>query len=162
VESWIAAGTVDECLRDFAGWHDDILTMIRNIATPYKWALKVREPMARWTQGRVTLLGDACHSTLPFMAQGAVMAIEDGFILARCLRLRQSDPEAALRRYEDARRERANGVVRQSTRMTDLFHNEELADHARARAFMARQFQPEQTRERYEWLFSYDATAAAV
>jgi salicylate hydroxylase len=90
------------------------------------------------------------------------MAIEDGFILARCLRLRQSDPEAALRRYEDARRERANGVVRQSTRMTDLFHNEELADHARARAFMARQFQPEQTRERYEWLFSYDATAAAV
>lgn len=162
IESWIAAGTTDECLRDFAGWHDDILTMIRNIATPYKWALKVREPMARWTQGRVTLLGDACHATLPFMAQGAVMAIEDGFILARCLRLWPGDPEAALRRYEDARRERANGVVRQSTRMTTLFHNEELADHDRARAFMARQFQPEQTRERYEWLFAYDATAAAV
>lgn len=162
IESWIAAGTVDECLRDFAGWHDDILTMIRNIATPYKWALKVREPMARWTQGRVTLLGDACHATLPFMAQGAVMAIEDGFILARCLRLWPNEPEAALRRYEDARRERANGVVRQSTRMTTLFHNEELADHDRARAFMARQFQPEQTRERYEWLFAYDATAAAV
>jgi salicylate hydroxylase len=162
IESWIAAGTVDECLNDFAGWHDDILTMIRNIATPYKWALKVREPMARWTEGRVTLLGDACHSTLPFMAQGAVMAIEDGFILARCLRLWPDDPASALRRYEAARRERANSVVRQSTRMTELFHNPELADHTRARAFMARQFQPEQTRERYEWLFSYDATAVAV
>jgi salicylate hydroxylase len=118
--------------------------------------------MARWTEGRVTLLGDACHSTLPFMAQGAVMAVEDGFILARCLRLWPNDPAAALRRYEDARRERANGVVRQSTRMTDLFHNSELADHDRARAFMSRQFQPEQTRERYDWLFSYDATAVAV
>jgi salicylate hydroxylase len=110
----------------------------------------------------VTLLGDACHSTLPFMAQGAVMAIEDGFILARCLRLWPHEPEAALRRYEAARRERANGVVRQSTRMTDLFHNAELADYEGARAFMARQFQPEQTRERYEWLFSYDATEVAV
>jgi salicylate hydroxylase len=162
IESWIAAGTVDECLNDFRGWHEDIQTMIRNIATPYKWALKIREPMARWTSGRVTLLGDACHSTLPFMAQGAVMAIEDGFVLARSLRAHPDDPATALLRYEEARRERANKVVTTSTRMMDLFHNPELADHDRARAFMARQFQPEQTRERYEWLFAYDATKAAV
>jgi salicylate hydroxylase len=162
IESWIAAGTVAECLNDFRGWHDDIQTMIRNIDTPYKWALKVREPMQRWTKGRVTLLGDACHSTLPFMAQGAVMAIEDGFILARCLAAAPGDPEAGLIRYEAARRERANKVVTGSARMTDLFHNAELATREGARAFLASQFQPEQTRERYEWLFAYDATRVAV
>lgn len=162
VESWIAAGTVAECLNDFRGWHEDILTFIRNIETPYKWALKVREPMTRWTKGRVTLLGDACHSTLPFMAQGAVMAIEDGFILGRCLAAAPGEPEAALIRYEAARRERANKVVTGSAGMIDLFHNSELADHAKAQAFMASQFQPEQTRARYEWLFSYDATRVAV
>ncbi len=161
-ESWIAAGTTEELQRDFAGWHEDIQTLIRGIDVPYKWALKIREPMSAWTVGRVTLLGDACHSTLPFMAQGAVMAIEDGFILARCLAETPEDAPAALRRYEQARRERANRVVAGSSRMTDIFHNPSLAEADSAQAYMAEQWKPERTRERYDWLFSYDATTAAV
>ena len=59
--------------------------IIRNIATPFKWALMVRGPMPRWSKGRITLLGDACHPILPFLGQGGVMAIEDGYVIAACL-----------------------------------------------------------------------------
>jgi salicylate hydroxylase len=59
----------------------------------------VREPMERWSVGSVTLLGDACHPTLPMLAQGAVMAIEDGFILARCFERWPDDVATALDRY---------------------------------------------------------------
>ena len=83
VESWSTRGTVAECAHDFRGWHDDVHPMIRSIDAPFKWALMGRPPMERWTIRRVALLGDACHPALPMLAQGAVMAIEDGFILAR-------------------------------------------------------------------------------
>ena len=66
----------------------------RQVDTPYKWALFARPPMPAWTKGRVTLLGDACHSMLPMMAQGAVMALEDGYVLARCIRKYGVNPEA--------------------------------------------------------------------
>ena len=85
VESWTERGTTEEALNDFKGWNADVETIIRNIEAPFKWALLGREPLAQWTKGRVTLLGDAAHPTLPMMAQGANMAIEDGVVLARSL-----------------------------------------------------------------------------
>ena len=60
------------------------------------------------------------------------------------------------------RRKRANRVVAGSSRMTDIFHNPSLAEADSAQAYMAEQWKPERTRERYDWLFSYDATTAAV
>jgi salicylate hydroxylase len=86
VESWTVAGTIAELANDFLGWHADVHDIIRHIDVPYKWALWVRPPMERWSVGRVTLLGDACHPTLPFLGQGAVMAIEDAYVLAGCLK----------------------------------------------------------------------------
>ena len=85
IESWSEAGTVEECRRDFEAWHADVLAIVDAIDVPYKWAMLGREPLERWSVGRVSLLGDACHPTLPFLAQGANMAIEDGMVLARCL-----------------------------------------------------------------------------
>ena len=85
VESWTEAGTRDECMRDLARWHDDVQAIIRNIDTPFKWALLGRDPLPHFAQGRVCLLGDAAHPTLPFLAQGANMALEDAVIVARCL-----------------------------------------------------------------------------
>ncbi|HKM74764.1 MAG TPA: FAD-dependent monooxygenase, partial [Stellaceae bacterium] len=84
VESWSARGSAAECAADFTGWHEDVHRLIANAPTLFKWAMMVREPMERWSVGPATLLGDACHPTLPMLAQGAVMAIEDGLILARC------------------------------------------------------------------------------
>lgn len=160
VESWSTKGTTQEVLADFRGWHEDIVALISAIDTPYKWALMVREPMARWTDARVTLLGDACHSMLPMLAQGAVMAIEDGYILARCLA--EADVPEALSRYEDARRERTRKVVEGSAANAKRFHNPQLADPKEARKYVDREWDPGRIAERYEWLFRYDVTREPV
>lgn len=155
VESWSVRGTHEECLQDFARWHEDVRTLIRNIGTPYKWALMGREPMARWSQGRVTLLGDACHPTLPFMAQGAVMAIEDGVILARALD-QYGDIGEAFSRYEAARNERTAKVVRASSANAKRFHSQTLSTAGEAQAYLEREFSEEKVKDRYDWLFEYD------
>ena len=160
VESWSARGTQEELAADFRGWHDDIQAFIRAIDTPYKWALMVRAPLERWTIGRVTLLGDAAHSMLPFLAQGAIMAIEDGYVLARCI---SGFPvETALQRYEAARRERTRRTVEGSAANIYRFHNPALADPEQGRKFIDREWQSQRIADRYEWLFRYDATAAEI
>jgi salicylate hydroxylase len=156
VESWSERGTHEECLADFKGWHEDVHTLIKAIEVPYKWVLKVRDPMASWSKGNVTLLGDACHPTLPFLAQGAAMAIEDGYILARALEKYPHAPATAFARYEAARKERTARVVLGSAANTKRFHNPALADAAGAAEYVGREFSEERVRERYEWLFEYD------
>ena len=161
VESWSARGTPEELAADFKGWHEDVQALIRNIPVPYKWALMVRPPMARWTVGRVTLLGDACHSMVPFLAQGAVMAIEDGYVLARALTM-SGDPAANLLRYETARRERTRRAVEGSADNIGRFHNRALADPAQAREYVEREWAGQNVASRYEWLFRYDVARAAL
>jgi salicylate hydroxylase len=162
VESWSARGTTEELAADFAGWHEDVQALIRNIPAPNKWALMVRAPMPRWTVGRVTLLGDACHSMLPFLAQGANMAIEDGYVLARALTEGAGHVPERLLRYENARRERTRRAVEGSAANIGRFHNRALADPDRAREYVAREWAGQPVAERYEWLFRYDATTAAL
>ncbi len=161
VESWSARGTTAELAADFRGWHEDIQAFIRSIATPYKWALMVRPPLERWSVGRVSLLGDAAHSMLPFLAQGAVMAIEDGFILARCLR-KYGHPQDAFHHYEAARRSRTRRTVAGSAANIPRFHNPALADPVEGRKYVEREWAGERIAERYEWLFHYDATTVEV
>lgn len=160
-ESWSTRGTTEEVLADFRGWNEDIQALIRNLTTPYKWALMVRAPMPRWSVGRATLLGDACHSMLPMLAQGAVMAIEDGYILARCLS-EDSDAPLALSRYEEARRERTRKVVEGSAANAKRFHNPRLADPAEAKKYVDHEWDQARIAERYEWLFRYDVTQVLV
>jgi salicylate hydroxylase len=160
VESWSARGTLEELARDFQGWHEDIQALMRGIDAPYKWALMVRAPLERWSVGRVTLLGDAAHSMLPFLAQGAVMAIEDGLVLARCLQ--QFGMDEALQRYEAARRGRTRRAVEGSAANLHRFHNRALADPAEARRFVDREWADSRVAERYDWLFTYDATTVEI
>jgi 2-polyprenyl-6-methoxyphenol hydroxylase-like FAD-dependent oxidoreductase len=162
VESWTTRGGAGECAADFAGWHDDVHAMIRNAPSLYKWALLGRAPMERWTAGAATLLGDACHPMLPMLAQGAVMAIEDGVVLARCLERDRGDPRAALARYESARRERTRRAVVGSAQNAERFHNPRLAEAAGAQEYIDREWSEARVRDRYEWLFTYDATSAAI
>ena len=162
VESWTEKGSVEECLNDFRNWHDDVQLLIKGIDQPYKWALLSRQPMENWTLGRATLLGDACHPTLPFLAQGAVMALEDGVVLARCLAAHRNDPATGLLRYQALRLERTSRIVRGSAANGERFHNSLLADAAEASRYVSTEWNEDSVRQRYEWLFSYDATAVEV
>jgi len=161
IESWSEKGDTQECLEDFKGWHEDIHTLIKAIDTPYKWVLKVRDPMRQWSVGAVTLLGDACHPMLPFLAQGAGMALEDAYILARCLSSSDSVPQA-LERYENARVERTSRVVEGSNANAKRFHNPALADALGAADYVRREWNEERVKERYEWLFRYNAETVEI
>ena len=161
IESWSEKGDTQECLEDFKGWHEDIHTLIKAIDTPYKWVLKVRNPMRQWSVGAVTLLGDACHPMLPFLAQGAGMALEDAYILARCLSSSDSVPQA-LERYENARVERTSRVVEGSNANAKRFHNPALADALGAADYVRREWNEERVKERYEWLFRYNAETVEI
>jgi salicylate hydroxylase len=159
-ESWTMRGTREECASDFAGWHSDVHALIDNIDDHYRWALLSRTTMECWTGKRTVLLGDACHPMLPFMAQGAVMAIEDGMVLARCLaREGVADLAIAFRQYEYERVERANRCVRAAERNRELFHNARLLDAEDAERYVGTEWSEQRVFDRYDWLFSYDATA---
>jgi salicylate hydroxylase len=161
IESWSEAGTIAECRRDFARWHADVLAIVDAIDVPYRWAMLGREPLPHWSVGRASLLGDACHPTLPFLAQGANMAIEDGMILARCLDA-DAGIAAALRRYEAARLDRTSRIVRASLENVSRYHNPQLADPVQAQAFMDREFAPRAMGARYDWLYDYNALTVPV
>lgn len=162
VESWTERGDAGECARDFAGWHPDVQAIIERLDAPYKWALMGRQPLPDWGAGRVTLLGDACHPTLPFLAQGAVMAIEDALVLARCLAAHRDDVPGAMRRYEGLRGERTARIVRGSAENAKRFHADVLSSADEAQAYVDREWAPEKVMARYGWLFEYDATAVDV
>lgn len=157
VESWTEAGTTSECAADFAGWHADVQTLIAGIDKPYKWALVGRKPLDTWTSGRVTLMGDAAHPTLPFLAQGANMAIEDALVAARCIELFKDDLPTALRRYERTRMARTSRIVLGSMENGRRFHNPALSDPDGAQAYVSQQWAEDEVRQRYHWLFEYDA-----
>ena len=122
-ESWTDRGEVADALAAFQGWHPQICAIIAAVDETFIWAVFERDPMARWSVGRVTLLGDACHAMVPFMAQGAAQAIEDGAALAACVtRLGERDLPGALRLYEKVRLPRTSRVQSVSGQNKLRFH----------------------------------------
>src|SRR5712691_3931072 len=110
-ESWSAKGDVKELRKAYEGFHDDVRGVLEAYRDCNKGAIFVREPLRRWSDGRVVLLGDACHPMTPYMAQGAATSIEDAAILARCLEaVNGEDIEGAFRRYEAHRKPRTSVV----------------------------------------------------
>ena len=126
IESWTERGRVADVLGEFYGWHPQVSAMIGASDATNRWALYDRDPLARWSVGRVTLLGDAAHAMLPYMAQGAVQAIEDAAVLAKCLgRADPRDLTPALYRYEEIRKPRTTRCQEGSRRNGEMYH---LAD----------------------------------
>jgi len=116
-EGWAVPSTVDTVLSEFRDFEPRARTVLA--ATPadqcFKWGIFEREPLAGWSRGRITLLGDAAHPMTPFLGQGAVMALEDAMVLTRCIES-ASDHREALARYERARLERTTRVMLESRR----------------------------------------------
>lgn len=161
-EGWFHEGSKEECHNDFPGWHPEVKMMIDGSARLFKWGLFLREPLSRWSAGRVTLLGDACHATLPYLGQGANMAIEDGTVLARCLEKWRDDPAAALGRYEALRIRRCAQIVNDSADMAGKFHNERLASAEGAQEYINTEWHPDRIRARYDWIYQYDANTVPL
>ena len=134
-ESWSIKGHFADLAAEFANWHPTITTLLKNLDETklYKWGLFDRPPMNQWSIGKTTLLGDACHPTLPFMAQGAAMAIEDAAVIASCLH-QQQDVAAAFLQYEKLRKERTAMIQQLSRRNARVFHLKGIAAWARNRA----------------------------
>lgn len=155
-----APATREECLEAFSGWHEDVLEMIAHGPSVTRWALCGRPYLDTWTRGRATLLGDACHPTLPFLAQGAVHTLEDAVVLARCLE--RHGIADGLVRYDALRRPRTYQMMRGAADNTSRFHNEALRTEASAQAFVDREWQAKAISDRYDWLFSYRADEVEV
>ena len=156
-ESWTTRQPWSELDQDYAGWHPMVRAAIENADRDqcFRWALNNRKPAMTWSTPCVALLGDAVHPTLPYMAQGAAMAIEDAAVLARALDLDCPLPEA-LRRYEQHRAPRAARVVEESNEMADLYHIDN-ADEMR-QAFKDRNI----AASRNNWLYPYDPLSVEI
>jgi salicylate hydroxylase len=150
---WSAPGAHEDLLAHYSDWPP----LIRNLlALPdrwLKWALHDRTRLRRWGKGPVTLLGDAAHPMLPFLAQGAAMAIEDAYVLADCLGRTPDAPEAALRQYERRRRRRAARVQRAARQNGRAYHLKGIA--AALRNQVLRHRGGESLLRRYDWLYGW-------
>jgi len=160
-ESWTQPGSQAELQADFGHWHADVQTLMGAIAQPFQWALLGRTPRPGWAQGRVCLLGDAAHPTLPFLAQGANMAIEDAAVMAACV-AGHADITQALARFEALRFERTAQIVNRSADNAARFHNPRLAEPDYAVHYINTEWESEKVRRRYDWLFDYNALAVAA
>ena len=120
-ESWSAKGDVEELRKAYEGFHPEVRAVLGACPAAYKWALLERDPLPRWSEGRVVLLGDACHPMTPYMGQGAAAALEDAAVFARCLERSDADGlGAAFRLYEDTRKPRASAMQATSSANTWL------------------------------------------
>ena len=155
-EDWTDRATVARALAAFEGWHPQVRRIIAAAETCFIWALFDRDPLPRWSAGRTTLLGDACHPMYPFMAQGAAQAIEDGAALAGCLAA-GGDPAEALRRYERLRLPRVTRLQQMSRANKTRYH---LADGPAQQARDAEWAKAgDRSPEALRWLYGFDAGA---
>ncbi|VCU68475.1 6-hydroxynicotinate 3-monooxygenase precursor [Pigmentiphaga humi] len=161
LESWSARGDKAELLKEFDGWHPIVRGLIEATDEVFKWALYDRDPWPVWTQGRVTLLGDAAHPMVPFMSQGGAQSIEDGCVLALCLAGLPHDPAAALAAYQDLRTERTARVQLGSREAGRMFHQTDpWKKFVRDMKFRWATLTDSQEKwRRVDWLYGYDCEA---
>jgi salicylate hydroxylase len=158
-ESWTERGTREAALVDFADWHPTITRMLGEADTLYRWALFDRAPLPQWVDGRVGLLGDAAHPMLPFMAQGAAMAVEDAWVVAREVTQKPS-PARGLEAYQHLRQTRTGRVQVGSRANAKTFHKRTWAGQLATYGpmWLAGKFAPMAVHKRQDPLYGYDVT----
>ncbi|MEL6450814.1 MAG: FAD-dependent monooxygenase [Pseudomonadota bacterium] len=159
-EGWRVEGDRAQAQAAFAGWHPTIAAILASAPTLNRWALFDRPPLSRWHDGRVALLGDAAHPMLPSLAQGAVMALEDAWVLAGALAARDR-VEDGLQAYFDLRIARTARVQQVSRANARLFHKGSTLGQLGfygPMAIGARLF-PGLIHARQDWVYRYDALA---
>lgn len=160
-ESWNAPSSREELMHAFEGWHPNLMKLFERTDTVFKWGLFDRDPMTSWSSGHITLLGDAAHPMLPFLSQGAAMAIEDGYVLAKSLDAHGQDIASALRDYEAERLPRTSRVQLESRERGRTYHlPSPLAQFKRDMAYrLQAMINPHASGIKANWVYEYDATA---
>jgi len=161
-ESWSATGNLADLRASFAGANPRLTGLIEAVDEAFITGLYDRDPLARWSFGRITLLGDAAHAMLPYLAQGACQSVEDAFVLVECLKRHGANEiPAALADYEIRRRPRTT-KVQATARATSIFWMEKDPVQARARDGRMKglaQIDPLATTV-WKWLYGYDPVAS--
>jgi salicylate hydroxylase len=157
---WSEPASRVDLLRHFsaAQWAPKAHALIRVPEAWLKWALYDRRPLTNWTQGAAALLGDAAHPMLPYLAQGAAMAIEDAAVAARCLARMPDDAAGALRIYSAIRRARTRKVQRLAARNGERYHLSGVQAMLRNAAMRA--LGGERLLRHYDWLYDWQLPAA--
>lgn len=157
-ESWTEQGKKEDALACFKGWHPVVTNMIEQADAHFRWALFDRRPLTSWTEGRVVLMGDACHPTLPFQAQGAVMAIEDAYLLAKLCSETPKNLDGALATYFETRLPRTARVQSASRSNAKLFHKSTVMGRLGTYLplWMIGRVAPSVIRSRQDPFFAYD------
>lgn len=137
-ESWSLKGNLDELRAAFTGFHDEVQNVLKACPEVHKWAIVERDPLPRWTDGKVVLLGDACHPMTPYMAQGAATSMEDAVVLSRCIEA-EPDVAKAFQVYERTRKGRTSEI--------------QLTSHQNT--WMRQRTDP-------NWVYGYDAWSAPL
>jgi salicylate hydroxylase len=150
-EGWNLTASDRTLLANFAHWAKDARSLLERASTWRSWSLYGLVHLDRWSIGPVALLGDAAHPVLPYLAQGAALAIEDAATLAACIASEPGDPERAFERYEQVRRPRVERVARLSRRFGRLYHLR--GPLRRARNFILERRSEERAWHRLDWLY---------
>lgn len=164
-ESWTRECGKDELLNTFAGWNDALLRLFNQSERYYKWALYDRDPLPQWSKGHVTLSGDAVHPMLPYLGQGAAMAVEDGCILARVIDADTSgDISAMLRLYEALRRPRGSQCQLASRERAKEYHLPSTGARIwrDMKLALRNRFGTDRTPLRAAWVYDYDVAVSSL
>lgn len=157
---WSKAASRADLMPRLSGedWAQSARSLVRRPNTWLKWALYERRPLGRWSQGAVALLGDAAHPMLPFLAQGAAMAIEDAAVAAQCLARQPDDPAGALHIYCAMRRARTRRVQHSAARNGARYHLS--GARARLRDAAMQMIGGRRLLGHYDWLYGWQPPAA--
>lgn len=158
-EAWQAAADPAELRAAFAGWNDGVTALLAAVEQTYLWGLYDHEPLADWARGRIALIGDACHPMLPFLAQGASMALEDAWVLAAMLD-RAETLERGLTDYAAQRRPRATRVQQAAARNGRFYHlgTPGLREVTLLGLRLAGRVAPMRLLGRFDWIYATDVT----
>ncbi|MBK1867394.1 FAD-dependent monooxygenase [Aestuariivirga sp. YIM B02566] len=155
-DGWSAPAAADELPALFPDAHPELHRVLALPAAWQKWAAASRTTARTWTKGRIALIGDAAHASLPYLAQGAAMALEDAVVLAR--NIQTSDTIAgALRAYQALRLPRTQRIVAESRRLSSIYHAR--GPMRLARNVVLRSTKPEVFLSRLSWIYDFDPSA---
>lgn len=162
-EGWNQVDSTENLQAAFEGWCPYVSDLLAKIRDPLLWGFYAHPELASWTKGRVTLLGDAAHPMLPFMAQGACMGLEDAWVLAATLDT-EDDVDLGLQSYERLRKSRATKVQKTSSGNGKIYHasNPLIRLGLHTGIGIAGKLVPSLLTSRFDWIYNLDVTKATL